>query len=154
MGANTVNRFETGRDARVSSVDKMRATMETAGAIFVDDNGEGAGVRMTKRVSKPAMDAEALSLFLDRFWPKHLPGLTASLGKSGRPGLIELRQDDLSVTLHWNERVIGSFTITKDDIDFDPPLLQGRPKGTRPTPNEIRTWIIETVAVRGGKKAR
>jgi transcriptional regulator with XRE-family HTH domain len=48
VGANTVNRFETGQDARMSSVDKMRSALESAGVIFVDENGEGPGVRLRK----------------------------------------------------------------------------------------------------------
>lgn len=48
VGANTVNRFEAGHDARVSSVDKMRKAMEEAGVIFVAENGEGPGVRLRK----------------------------------------------------------------------------------------------------------
>ena len=35
IGANTVNRFETGQDARVSSVDKMRAA-----ASYEDESDE------------------------------------------------------------------------------------------------------------------
>ena len=49
VGLNTVNRFEAGQDARVSSVDKMRRALEAAGVIFVDENGEGPGVRLRKK---------------------------------------------------------------------------------------------------------
>jgi len=48
VGANTVNRFEGGQDARVSSVDKMRAALESAGVEFIAENGGGPGVRMRK----------------------------------------------------------------------------------------------------------
>ncbi|WP_313899112.1 hypothetical protein [Methylobacterium sp. E-041] len=41
-----MNRFEAGQDARVSSMDKMRATLEAAGVQFIPENGGGAGVRM------------------------------------------------------------------------------------------------------------
>ncbi len=49
VGVNTINRFETGQHARVSSVDKMRTTLEAAGVIFVAENGEGPGVRLRKK---------------------------------------------------------------------------------------------------------
>lgn len=49
VGANTVNRFEAGRDARVSSVDKMRAALEVAGVEFIPENGGGAGVRIRNK---------------------------------------------------------------------------------------------------------
>ncbi len=48
VGVNTVNRFETGQDARMSSVAKMKAALESAGFIFVAENGEGPGVRLRK----------------------------------------------------------------------------------------------------------
>jgi transcriptional regulator with XRE-family HTH domain len=47
-GVNTVNRFEAGQDARVSSLEKMRATLEAAGVEFIAENGGGAGVRLRK----------------------------------------------------------------------------------------------------------
>jgi transcriptional regulator with XRE-family HTH domain len=43
VGVNTVNRFEDGQDARVSSVDKMRAALESAGIEFI--NGTGVSLR-------------------------------------------------------------------------------------------------------------
>jgi ribosome-binding protein aMBF1 (putative translation factor) len=49
VGVNTVNRFEAGQDARVSSMEKMRATLEAAGVQFIPENGGGAGVRMRDR---------------------------------------------------------------------------------------------------------
>jgi transcriptional regulator with XRE-family HTH domain len=49
VGGNTVNRFEAGQDARVSSVDKMRAALEAAGVEFIAENGGGAGVRLRKK---------------------------------------------------------------------------------------------------------
>jgi predicted transcriptional regulator len=46
IGGNTVNRFESGLDARVSSVAKMRLAMEAAGLDFIAENGGGPGVRL------------------------------------------------------------------------------------------------------------
>lgn len=53
VGVNTVNRFEGGSDARVSSVDSLRSALERAGVTFIDENGGGAGVRLTKS-NRPA----------------------------------------------------------------------------------------------------
>ena len=55
VGVNTVNRFEVGNDARVSSAERMRAALESAGVIFVAENGEGPGVRLRKE-AKPDGD--------------------------------------------------------------------------------------------------
>lgn len=49
VGANTVNRFEAGQDARLSSLDKMRAALEAAGIEFIPQNGGGSGVRFRDR---------------------------------------------------------------------------------------------------------
>jgi transcriptional regulator with XRE-family HTH domain len=49
VGINTVNRFEAGNDARMSSVGKMRAVLEGAGVEFISEDGQrGAGVRLRK----------------------------------------------------------------------------------------------------------
>jgi transcriptional regulator with XRE-family HTH domain len=48
VSINTVNRFESGSDARLSSVDKMRSAMEAAGVEFIPENGGGRGVRLRK----------------------------------------------------------------------------------------------------------
>lgn len=51
IGANTVNRFEDGQDARLSSVDKMKRALESAGIIFLADGQSidgGPGVRLGK----------------------------------------------------------------------------------------------------------
>jgi hypothetical protein len=44
VGLNTVNRFEAGRDARMSSVEKLRSSLEAAGVAFIAENGGGEGV--------------------------------------------------------------------------------------------------------------
>jgi transcriptional regulator with XRE-family HTH domain len=46
VGLNTVNRFEAGADARLSSVEKMKAALEAAGIEFIPGNGGGPGVRL------------------------------------------------------------------------------------------------------------
>ena len=45
VGVNSVNRFETGRDARISTVEKLRSALEAAGIAFIAENGGGVGVR-------------------------------------------------------------------------------------------------------------
>jgi transcriptional regulator with XRE-family HTH domain len=56
VGVNTVNRFETGRDARIKTVEKLRSAMEAAGVAFIAENGGGAGVRL--RVPTPKKQAD------------------------------------------------------------------------------------------------
>jgi ribosome-binding protein aMBF1 (putative translation factor) len=45
VGVNSVNRFKTGRDARISTVEKLRSALEVAGVAFIAENGGGIGVR-------------------------------------------------------------------------------------------------------------
>lgn len=46
---NTISNFETGKyGGSDEAVSAMRAALEDAGIIFVDENGEGAGVRVRK----------------------------------------------------------------------------------------------------------
>jgi predicted transcriptional regulator len=45
----TITRMEAGRaDVKATTVGKVRAAMEAAGVIFVEENGEGPGVRLKK----------------------------------------------------------------------------------------------------------
>lgn len=46
---NTITNFETGRYAgSAEAVAAIRAALESAGVIFVPENGEGPGVRLRK----------------------------------------------------------------------------------------------------------
>jgi transcriptional regulator with XRE-family HTH domain len=48
VSTNTVTRFERGEPLRERTVDAIRAALEAAGVIFVDENGDGPGVRLRK----------------------------------------------------------------------------------------------------------
>jgi DNA-binding transcriptional regulator YiaG len=49
LGLSTVVDFERGRRAVSAEAQKaIRSALEKAGVIFVDENGEGAGVRLRK----------------------------------------------------------------------------------------------------------
>ena len=48
VGLNTINRYEKGGDARMSSVEKMRSALEAAGFQFIPENGGGPGVRLRR----------------------------------------------------------------------------------------------------------
>ncbi|MGJ0503136.1 MAG: helix-turn-helix domain-containing protein [Methylocystis sp.] len=49
----TITRIEAGReDVKKSTIEKVRAALEKAGVIFVDENGEGHGVRLRKASGK------------------------------------------------------------------------------------------------------
>lgn len=51
LGLSTVVDFERGRRAvSDDAIRAMRAALEAAGVIFVDENGEGPGVRLRKNL--------------------------------------------------------------------------------------------------------
>jgi predicted transcriptional regulator len=49
VGQATISRLERGETLRDSTVDGIRTALEKAGVIFIDENGEGAGVRLRKK---------------------------------------------------------------------------------------------------------
>ena len=57
VGTSSVNRFETGQDARISSVEKLRAALEAAGVVFIAENGGGAGVRFREAKARKQTEA-------------------------------------------------------------------------------------------------
>ena len=48
VSPDTIARLERGEDLKPRTVDAVRAALEAAGVIFVEENGEGAGVRLRK----------------------------------------------------------------------------------------------------------
>lgn len=58
VGVNTVNRFEAGQDARMSSVEKLKTALQAAGVEFIDDaRGEGV-VKLRLPARQAATEAE------------------------------------------------------------------------------------------------
>jgi transcriptional regulator with XRE-family HTH domain len=58
VGLSTVRNFETGKSTPIeNNLIAIRRALEAAGVIFVDENGEGPGVRLRK--SRPAISDEA-----------------------------------------------------------------------------------------------
>jgi transcriptional regulator with XRE-family HTH domain len=48
VSPTTVSKLEAGEELKARTVDAIRAALESAGVIFVDENGEGPGVRLRK----------------------------------------------------------------------------------------------------------
>lgn len=44
----TISRLEAGEELKPRTVDAIRVALENAGVIFVDENGDGPGVRLRK----------------------------------------------------------------------------------------------------------
>lgn len=48
VNRNTITRFESGGDVRVSTLNKIKKALEAAGVEFIAENGGGPGVRLKK----------------------------------------------------------------------------------------------------------
>jgi transcriptional regulator with XRE-family HTH domain len=48
VSPDTVARFERGEPLRERTIDALRGALESAGAIFIAENGGGPGVRLRK----------------------------------------------------------------------------------------------------------
>lgn len=49
---NTITRLEKGADGHAPTLAALRVALENAGVIFIDQNGDGPGVRLRKGVSE------------------------------------------------------------------------------------------------------
>ncbi len=48
VSTNTITRFEKGEPLKDRTVQAIRVALESAGVIFIDQNGDGPGVRLRK----------------------------------------------------------------------------------------------------------
>jgi transcriptional regulator with XRE-family HTH domain len=48
VSTNTITRLENGEALKGQTVASIRAVLEAAGVLFIDENGEGPGVRLRK----------------------------------------------------------------------------------------------------------
>lgn len=49
VSVDTVSRFERGEELQPRTIAAIRAALEAAGVLFIDANGNGAGVRLKDR---------------------------------------------------------------------------------------------------------
>ncbi|WP_448150993.1 helix-turn-helix domain-containing protein [Labrys miyagiensis] len=65
----TIKRLEPGAgplSTKVETMDKLQRALETAGVIFVAENGEGAGVRLRKQPAQPASAVDEMVVDFDQ----------------------------------------------------------------------------------------
>ena len=48
VAADTISRLERGEEVQPRTLAAIRGALEDAGVIFIDENGEGPGVRLRK----------------------------------------------------------------------------------------------------------
>ena len=52
VSVDTVARFERGEELKERTIDALQRALEAAGIKLIDENGDGPGVRLTKRRPK------------------------------------------------------------------------------------------------------
>ena len=53
VSPSTIQRLEAGIELKPRTVAAVKLVLESAGVIFIDENGEGPGVRLRKEVRGP-----------------------------------------------------------------------------------------------------
>ena len=53
VSPSTIQRLEAGTELKPRTVVAVKTVLESAGVIFIDENGEGPGVRLRKEVRSP-----------------------------------------------------------------------------------------------------
>lgn len=48
VSKGTIERLEKGENLKPATIEKIQASLEAAGVLFVPENGEGPGVRLKK----------------------------------------------------------------------------------------------------------
>ena len=48
VSTSTITRLETGEELKPRTVEAVQRALEAAGVLFIDENGEGPGVRLRK----------------------------------------------------------------------------------------------------------
>jgi transcriptional regulator with XRE-family HTH domain len=95
VGNATIRNFESGNSApQHSTLDVLRRALEAAGVIFVDENGEGPGVRLKKRSPGDAEITEKIQA---------LDQKAAALKVEGKPS-PEIGMNQLKKAFVLNER--------------------------------------------------
>jgi transcriptional regulator with XRE-family HTH domain len=118
VGANTINRFEAGQDARMSSVNKTRAALEAAGVEFM--NGDAPGVRL--KSANVRMTQKQFNGRLHRYDQQRLrlKGIVVGGETLPRFDFVFVYRDNTAIDLMLDGRVIGSAIWSDGTVTFDP----------------------------------
>ncbi|MEO1192387.1 MAG: helix-turn-helix transcriptional regulator [Pseudomonadota bacterium] len=52
VATSTVTRFEKGEELRERTVDALQQALEAGGVVFIEENGGGPGVRLSKTTNR------------------------------------------------------------------------------------------------------
>ena len=86
VSPDTIARLERGEELKPRTVEAIQAALETAGVIFVEENGEGPGVRMRKIKSGDIVRLRQAG---------HIAGIALEQGQTGIVMVVELDTEHL-----------------------------------------------------------
>lgn len=111
---NTVSRAETDETEHGHAVAQIIRTLEAAGIIFVEENGEGPGIRMRKFRPGDIVRARQAG---------HVSGIRIEKGQTGLVTVVELKTETLGtkyrVTVRFDESV--PVPLSAKDIELVKP---------------------------------
>jgi len=141
---NTITRAETEATGQGHAVAQIVRTLESAGVIFVEENGEGPGVRLRKQIPEPPFTIMEFQARVSDFERSRLAELRRELLPAGLAARLVIRRREDGVDLFVaNDGPIGRLTLGADGLAFVPELIEGRDCTSSKwlTPNELARWI-------------
>ena len=141
----TIANFELAKRTPYDrTLDDMRLALEAAGVIFVDENGEGPGVRLRKGFPQPPYTLRDFFATVDSFEKDRLTEVRGALkpARLAAQFRIKRRADGIDLFVGDNGP-IGGLTFGDDGLKFVPDLIEGRDWTPSQwlTPNELARWV-------------
>jgi transcriptional regulator with XRE-family HTH domain len=140
--ANTITRIENGADTRQSTLVAIQQALEAAGIEFIPENGGGAGVRF-KTGNSGTMGPAELEVLLASFSASRMDDARMQLGLPPSGVDLHFVQAGPQATLLDGQRVLGTLTLKRATVIYDPPLI-GKRIGIRNwvTADDLWNWVL------------
>ena len=135
----TVVDFEKGtRTPHANNLSAIRTALEAAGVIFVDENGQGPGVRLRKE--RGTMTLEEFEAELQRYemLGRQAKGLQSG-GTTIFPGYRFVRTSPQTIDLMVGDKLLGRAVWEAGHVLFDPSLTL--PVKDRPFEDDLDEWM-------------
>jgi hypothetical protein len=160
VGINTIRNLEAAGAAnvrgRTETVDAIVAALKSAGVIFVEENGEGPGVRLRKRLPDPPYTLESFFAEVDGFERSRLAEVQRSLPPPKLATGLQIKRRSNGIDLFVGTNgPIGQVTLSDNGLTFDPDLSEGHDRTPSQwlTGNELARWARQACerAVKSGR---
>jgi hypothetical protein len=140
-----------------NNVKAVRSALESAGVIFVEENGEGPGVRLRKTIPTAPFTVERLMKVVDEFERSQFEKIRSELEPSTLSAGLVLGRHPTGINLQVTGNIgpIGTIRLIGGTLIFVPDLENGRDWTPHDwlTPGELSRWVRETCRAHAGAKA-